>query len=111
MFLYEAEGEIATPAVRAGKPTCSAPNRRTSAFVYQTIAPANWVTFLETLVSDYQILLPVRTFTCTLVQQSSQYKSMTFSGRLLCNLALLKLIDRVGRSFFDFFSWCCKSDA
>jgi hypothetical protein len=41
---------------------------------------AQGVTFLKTLVSDYQILSPVSTFACTLGQQSSQYKPMTLSG-------------------------------
>ena len=72
MLLYEAVGK----APRAAQPWMR--QRR-----------ASGVTFLKTLVSDYQILSPVSTFACTLGQQSSQYKPMTLLGRFLCTFRLV----------------------
>jgi hypothetical protein len=74
MVLFKAEVEITT-TTNTGKPP------RSAAAYLASIGkrfPVSGVTFLKTLVSDYQILSPVRGFACTLVQQSSKYKSMTF---------------------------------
>jgi hypothetical protein len=76
MVLFKAEVEITT-TTNTGKPP------RSAAAYLASIGkrfPVSGVTFLKTLVSDYQILSPVSTFACTLGQQSSQYKPMTLSG-------------------------------
>jgi hypothetical protein len=74
MVLFEAEVETTT---RTGAGT---PPRSAAAYLasMRKRFPVSGVTFLKTLVSDYQILSPVRSFACTLVQQSSKYKPMTF---------------------------------
>jgi len=73
MVLYKAEGKIliaqTTQTVSAVTPPRSAPSPL--ARIRQRFR-ARGVTFLKTLVSDYQILSPVSTFACTLGQQSSQ---------------------------------------
>jgi hypothetical protein len=72
---------------------------------------ASGVTFLKTLVSDYQILSPVQSFTCTLVQQSSQYKTMTLPGRFVMRFLPYSSLSTADVDLFSFFSWCCKLDA
>jgi hypothetical protein len=74
MVLFKAEVEITT-TTSTGKPPRSAAAYLAS---IRKRFPVSGVTFLKTLVSDYQILSRVRSFACTLVQQSSKYKSMTF---------------------------------
>jgi hypothetical protein len=74
MVLFKAEVEITTTTSTGKLP-------RSAAAYLASIRkrfPVSGVTFLKTLVSDYQILSRVRSFACTLVQQSSKYKSMTF---------------------------------
>jgi len=90
MISTKVEREIAKPPVNAGKSSRSAPDHRTVG-----------VTFLKTLVSDYQILLLLQSFTCTLVQQSSQFKSMTFPGRLLCGFCLIRAYRQQMSTYFD----------
>src|ERR1700677_3701860 len=97
MVLFKAEVEITT-TTNTGKPPPSA------AAYLASIGkrfPVRGVTFLKTLVSDYQILSPVRGFACTLVQQSSKYKSMTFSGRLLCGFCLTRAYRQRTSTSFD----------
>src|ERR1700721_212679 len=99
MVLYTAgKGITLAHATRAR----SAPPR--CAHGHASIQPlflTNGVTFLKTLVSDYQILSPVPSFACTLVQQSSQYKSMTLSGRLLCGFCLIRAYRQQMSTYFD----------
>jgi hypothetical protein len=76
MLLYMASGEI----VRTAQ-TLSAGKNLRAARTWMLPRRASGVTFLKTLVSDYQILSPVPTFACTLGQQSSHYKPMTLLGR------------------------------
>ncbi len=96
MVLYKAEGEIALPAVSAVKRSRSAPESNDRAAVRAG------VTFLKTLVSDYQNLSPVSTFACTLGQQSSQYKPMTLLGRLLCAFCLIRSYRQRTSTCIDF---------
>ncbi len=63
---------------------------------------AQGVTFLKTLVSDYQILSPVSTFACTLGQQSSPYKPVTFSDRFFCAFCLIQAYRPWTSTYFDF---------
>jgi hypothetical protein len=97
-----------TRVVSAGNPLRSAP---ASLSPNRLRFRASGVTFIKTLVSDYQILSPVQSFACTLVQQSSQYKPMTLSGRLSCDFCLIRAYRQQTSTYFDFFSWCSKSDA
>jgi len=81
MVLYKAERQS----------TIAQAVRRRDASSFRTAALASLgmrfltyrVTFLKTLVSDYQILLPMQSFACTLGQRSSQDNPMTIPGRLL----------------------------
>jgi hypothetical protein len=88
MVLVKAEVEI-TITTSAGKPPCSAAAYLAS---MRKRFPVSGVTFLKTLVSDYQI---------TLVQQSSKYKPMTFSGRLLCRFCLIQAYRQRTSTSFD----------
>jgi hypothetical protein len=97
MVLVKAEVEI-TITTSAGKPPCSAAAYLAS---MRKGFPVSGVTFLKTLVSDYQILSPVQSFACTLVQQSSKYKPMTFSGRLLCRFCLIQAYRQRTSTSFD----------
>jgi hypothetical protein len=81
MVLYKAEGKISIAQTAQTASAVTAPRSAPAplASMRQRFR-ARGVTFLKTLVSDYQILSPVSTFACTLGQQSSQYKPMTLSG-------------------------------
>src|SRR5580700_10291124 len=102
MVLYKAKGKISNRANDADR-------QRSEAFSSAAAPPAldspavsgRGVTFLKTLVSDYQILSPVSTFACTLGQQSSQYKPMTFPGRLLCAFCLIRSYRPRTSTYFD----------
>src|SRR5271156_5999685 len=102
MVLYKAEGKMiaqTTQTVSAGK----APRFAAAPLAFHSPAVSSrGVTFLKTLVSDYQILSPVSTFACTLGQQSSQYKPMTFPGRLLCAFCLIRSYRPRTSTYFDF---------
>ena len=93
MLLNQAAGEIVR--MSAGKTPRAAP-------AWMRQQRASGVTFLKTLVSDYQILSPVPTFACTLGQQSSQHKSMTLLGRLLCAFSPCLSLPTTRSTNFDF---------
>jgi hypothetical protein len=76
MVLYKAEGKISIAQTTQTVSAVTAPRPAPAplASMRQRFR-ARRVTFLKTLVSDYQILSPVSTFACTLGQQSSQHKT------------------------------------